>query len=313
MVGYVRRLPGPVVTMAGWSLIVFLDLVGVFLLGHGHENQVDSLAWLAVAAYELLVVAVCLVLGGRTPTLLLQIVLFLRLPSVVLLAALGSPVDSLLFGYATAVFVVVYAAYWWHGWLTYVYAAMSAGSMLLLGLIPEQTDRVAQTWFVVTTLLLVMGVALNRIVAEQERQARRDPITRLPNRVALEAYLDAHPRPTRSTEPLTIIVIDLDRFKDVNDTHGHVAGDNLLRDLTMAWNSLLAPDQSLYRVGGDEFLLVLPNTAPADAESVLVRLRTASRASWSAGATRWSSDEDFDAAFARADRLMYSRKAERRE
>lgn len=312
MIAYLRGLPGPVATMAGWSLIVVLDLVGVSLLGQQYANRPDTFAWFGGAGFEVLVVLVCLVLGARTPTRFLQVVLFLRLPAVLFLAAVGSPIDSLLFGYATSVFVVVYAAYFWHSRLTYFYAAAAAITMLLLGFIPEQIDRVIQTWFVVASLLLLMAMGLNRVVAQQERQARQDPLTRLPNRVALEAYLLVHPRPGRAMQPQALVVIDLDHFKDINDSNGHVAGDTFLRETAAVWSAALRPDDLLFRVGGDEFLLLLPRTSSNDTTLLIARLREISLGPWSYGATEWGDDESFDAAFARADRQMYEDKDRRR-
>jgi diguanylate cyclase (GGDEF)-like protein len=313
MITYLRHLPGPVAAMAGWSLIIFLDLVAVTWIAPQHANPTESAAWITGAAFELVVVVVCVVAGSRTPLWFLRVVLFARLVSVVFLAAVGCPIDSLLFGYATAVFVVVYAAYFWHNWLTYFYAFFAAVAMLLLGFIPETIDRVIQTWFVVTSLLVLMSVGLNRVVREQERQAKRDSMTDLPNRVALDAYLTAHPRPGRAVEPQALVVIDLDRFKDVNDSQGHAAGDRLLRETAAVWRAALRPDDLLFRVGGDEFLLILPQTTTGNADELVARLREVSPGPLSYGVTEWRSNEDFDTAFALADRRMYQDKESRRE
>lgn len=313
MIAYLRRMPGPVATMAGWSLIVFIDLMAVSVFAPDHANDVESGAWIAGAVFEIAVVVVCVALSARTPNWFLHAVLFIRLGVVVFMAAVGCPIDSLLFGYATAVFVVVYAAYFWHSWFTYVYAFAAAVTTLLLGFIPETVDRVVQTWFVVTSLLVLMSIGLNRVVGEQERQSKRDPLTGLPNRVALDAYLLAHPRPGRAVEPQALVVIDLDRFKDVNDTQGHAAGDQFLRDAATAWRGVLRPDDLLFRVGGDEFLLVLPQTTPDNADDLVNRLRAASPGPLSHGATEWRSDGSFDSAFAAADRRMYEDKTRRRD
>jgi len=313
VIAYLRRMPGPVATMAGWSLIVFFDLLVLTLFAPDHANDVESSAWIAGAVFELVVVAVCVVLSARTPVWFLRAVLFIRLGVVVFMAAVGCPIDSLLFGYATAVFVVVYAAYFWHSWLTYVYAFAAAITTLLLGFIPDTVDRVVQTWFVITSLLVLMSIGLNRVVSEQQRQSKRDPLTGLPNRMALDAYLAAHPRPGRAVEPQALVLIDLDHFKDVNDTQGHAAGDQFLRDSASAWRAALRPDDLLFRVGGDEFLLVLPQTTVEAAGELVSRLREASLGPLSFGATEWRSTDSFDSAFATADGCMYEDKARRRE
>ncbi|GAA4337139.1 hypothetical protein GCM10023165_15020 [Variovorax defluvii] len=83
--------------------------------------------------------------------------------------------------------------------------------------------------------------------------SRRDPLTGLLNRAGFEAFLEQH----RSTEALALLYIDLDRFKAVNDTHGHAVGDQLLQQFARRLQAILRQDDAAARLGGDEFAIAL--------------------------------------------------------
>lgn len=101
-------------------------------------------------------------------------------------------------------------------------------------------------------------------LADVHREARTDDLTRLPNRRALyencEVVLSAAARTGSTT---TMLLVDLDGFKDVNDSLGHSAGDELLVSFARRVELLLLPDQPFARLGGDEFALLLPHTGRA--------------------------------------------------
>jgi diguanylate cyclase (GGDEF)-like protein len=87
--------------------------------------------------------------------------------------------------------------------------------------------------------------------------ARHDPLTDLPNRVQLRERLAEMVRNGRPGERCAVICLDLDRFKIVNDTHGHQVGDDLLVAVTRRLKNLLRPQDTIARLGGDEFAIVL--------------------------------------------------------
>ncbi len=105
-------------------------------------------------------------------------------------------------------------------------------------------------------------------------QAVTDALTGLYNRHYLDAHLPRlHARAVGDTRPLSLIVCDLDRFKAINDTYGHAAGDAVLRHVAdRLAGSIRSPDL-VARQGGEEFLIVLPNTSLHEAEQVADRLR----------------------------------------
>jgi len=92
-------------------------------------------------------------------------------------------------------------------------------------------------------------------------QVSYDPLTRLPNRDAIQQTLkQIHSRYERQNGTYSILLLDLDRFKLVNDTYGHSAGDGLLKKLATEMTASLRPYDNLGRWGGEEFLCILPNT-----------------------------------------------------
>ena len=106
--------------------------------------------------------------------------------------------------------------------------------------------------------------------------AASDPLTGLPNRRRWdEEAARMVARAERTGEPLTIALMDLDRFKAYNDAHGHQAGDRLLKEAAAAWREQLRAGDLLARWGGEEFAVVLPGASAEDSVPVLERLRNA--------------------------------------
>lgn len=119
-------------------------------------------------------------------------------------------------------------------------------------------------------------VAAQRVIADLERQASVDTLTSLLNRRGLEAALARETARRRHTgEPLAAVLIDCDDFKRVNDSRGHSVGDQVLRQVARCLQKGLRPSDHLGRIGGDEFLVLLPDTGAADALRIAQRLRLA--------------------------------------
>jgi diguanylate cyclase (GGDEF)-like protein/PAS domain S-box-containing protein len=160
---------------------------------------------------------------------------------------------------------------------------------------------------------------LKQIEAEREELlgqvqdlARHDSLTGLPNRRALEEQLPQEmARARRSESPLCLAIVDIDHFKSYNDTHGHLAGDEVLRACARAWDGALRGEDTLVRFGGEEFLLLLPDTEPDQAAEVVERLRreTPMEQTCSAGLALWDQVESIDDLLRRADEALYLAKA----
>jgi diguanylate cyclase (GGDEF)-like protein len=102
-------------------------------------------------------------------------------------------------------------------------------------------------------------------------RAHHDHLTGLVNRRSMEESLDQRLGANRYES--AVMLIDLDHFKMINDTHGHAAGDRLLRDLALRLSAVIRPSDVLARVGGDEFLLLAEMPAPDDAVAVAIAAR----------------------------------------
>jgi diguanylate cyclase (GGDEF)-like protein len=108
--------------------------------------------------------------------------------------------------------------------------------------------------------------------ADLHEQARRDPLTGLFNRRALaEGLPDVLDEALQRKRPLSVAMIDLDHFKEINDNHGHVFGDSVLTAFANHLAQLSRKQDLLYRIGGEEFLAVLPDTTPEEACDVVGR------------------------------------------
>jgi diguanylate cyclase (GGDEF)-like protein len=111
------------------------------------------------------------------------------------------------------------------------------------------------------------------------RLATVDPGTGVANRRhAAQALRQEVERARRTGAPLALLCIDLDRFKAVNDTHGHAAGDRVLRHAATVLGGSLRPDDLIGRWGGEEFIVLARDTRPADAATLAERLRQALQA-----------------------------------
>lgn len=306
MIKYLRGLPGPVWSMALWSLGQFLNIsvLSTLITGPVHMDA----NWALGAAFELSIAAICLVWGARTPGWFLLGIVAARILVVFAIAAASGVGDVVVTGAFNSIIAVVYVGYWWHSRITYLYAGLASGCFLVLIHVTNSTQTQTQAWFVLSTLVFGLAFGLVKVVGANEQRAKHDPLTGLLNRLGLEDYLELHPRAGRVVLPRTMAVIDLDGFKAINDSHGHVVGDRTLRDTAAAWRTALRPDDIAVRIGGDEFLLILPKTDNRGAAALIARLRDVSPTTWSCGITHWLADEDFDEALARADGLMYQAK-----
>lgn len=161
------------------------------------------------------------------------------------------------------------------------------------------------------------AIAIDRAghVRELERAARTDALTGIGNRRAWEDALHAEAaRAARSGDPLSIVVLDLDRFKSINDRQGHQAGDRTLKACVAAWRTQLRPTDVLARLGGDEFGVLLPGCGLDQARAIGERLAglTPHDAGTSHGVASLEESEDPAAVVRRADADLYAHKARRR-
>ncbi len=158
-------------------------------------------------------------------------------------------------------------------------------------------------------------------LAEQAVQSRTDPLTRLPNRQTYNEKLEeAYSRFKEKGEPFAVAVMDIDHFKSINDRFGHAAGDKTLQAVSRFLHQNIKKPEFVARWGGEEFVLLLPNTSIEEVSEKLNDLRNqlASmpfkfkqekvKITASFGATSFSQSDNTEKVFDRADEYLYSAK-----
>jgi diguanylate cyclase (GGDEF)-like protein len=196
-------------------------------------------------------------------------VLFVHREPVADQAAPGSPVDSLISTLA---------------WLQVLIAALQLSRIVLTALYPPaeilHMDLI-QSGFTYLNLILNGGAGFGLVWLTQamhrrdlHRIAQTDSLTGLLNRRAFEEILarELHLY-NLAGKTLAVLLVDIDRFKQVNDTYGHQAGDEVIRRVALALQSNLRPSDPLSRYGGEEFLILLRDSAPNQFEEIAGRLR----------------------------------------
>ena len=166
------------------------------------------------------------------------------------------------------------------------------------------------------TQLKLIEAEREKLLGEVQDMARQDALTGLPNRRCLQELMPREmARARRNESPLCLAIIDIDHFKSYNDTHGHLAGDEVLRACAREWDGVLRGEDTLVRFGGEEFLVLLPDTEPEQAAEIVERLRqqTPMEQTCSAGLARWDFAESIDDLLRRADEALYLAKASGRD
>jgi len=181
---------------------------------------------------------------------------------------------------------------------------------------------------VARVVLVGCATLLARVVSRRgaalHRRTMVDGLTGLLNRATFDALLDHHVGAARTRHyPVAVAMLDLDRFKDINDTRGHVFGDSVLRHVAEALRASLGGDAIVGRYGGEEFVAALPDLGEREVRSRLERLRSqvealgildpgsgeAVRVTLSTGVACWPDDGlDLGRVFRAADGRLYDAK-----
>jgi diguanylate cyclase (GGDEF)-like protein len=278
-----------------WGLSNLLIALGVILLA---ERIAEAAAFLFLASATALMWCSIVVFNRRSP----PFAWFIAGGLVWAFAAVGPPA-SWSFGPRAAIYLAVCAFFlfqcaWelWRGreerlparWPLMGLVALDAVSVVfgIIQIIPLETlgqtpDRgtlwpvyMVTTLFIVGTAVFLMSMIKERAVAEQRSLAQTDNLTGLANRGALMASGAAIVRRALMGDaPVAAVLFDLDAFKAVNDTFGHRVGDHVLQRFAAAAVAGLRPNDIIGRIGGEEFLAVIPSASLETAVAIAERVR----------------------------------------
>jgi diguanylate cyclase (GGDEF)-like protein len=173
---------------------------------------------------------------------------------------------------------------------------------------------------------VLMALVVRRLLGDLQHRSRHDGLTGLLNRHAIEEAMQAQMQRSRRTgETFSVLMLDLDHFKAINDRFGHAVGDRALKHAATTLTSGLREVDRLARIGGEEFLVLMPDAGPEAARTVAERLRahldanplpidaTSVPLSVSIGIAQWSAAvEDASRLLVRADAALYQAKVEGR-
>lgn len=213
--------------------------------------------------------------------------------------------------------LLISLAFYWRAWIGFV-----GGTLSVFTPGPAQTMAYIGAYF----LLIVNGFGFLLLCKQKDEERLRvlattDSLTGLANRHAFLVEADrAHSLARRLRQPISLMMVDIDHFKKLNDRHGHAVGDTALRVFAQAAQSHLRAHDMLGRLGGEEFAVLMPATNLADALEVAERLRMAVAAAQldadgapyamtvSIGVSGLAADETVSAALQRADKALYAAK-----
>jgi diguanylate cyclase (GGDEF)-like protein len=204
--------------------------------------------------------------------------------------------------------IALYTA-WFHSDRAAALQLAGVAGGLAVALAVSDAPSPLQTWIFTTACVLGVAWTLHTLVVRLRDLADRDQLTGLLTRAAFRDVLErATAQARRHDRPLTLALIDLDDFKLVNDRDGHAVGDRVLVELATAWTGAVRRSDVLGRHGGDEFLLLMPDTTEEGSRVVLQRLAAVGTASrWTAGVAQWRG-EDIADWIANADAALYASK-----
>ncbi len=206
--------------------------------------------------------------------------------------------------------------------------ATAIGLLLVATFGAHPAASIADPAGVAISVAVIIGIsaavhALNRSELQVRDTAILDPLTGLLNRQGLERRLDELAEQARiANAPISLLICDLDHFKQINDSFGHATGDAVLRDVAVELRSHMRSFDLAYRIGGEEFLIVLPGATLPQARVLAERLCEATRSCRPQGieltmsvgvCTCQGARASYDHLFNAADRALYRAKAEGRD
>lgn len=290
------------------SLTLSVDLVFPHYIEH------RSLSW-GLLAITLTSAATALILGRRLPRWVGIIAVFVFLPAQAYFLSLANDSQTVISALQLLPIIAFYL-----GWFVRPRLAVPliALCMTVFGVVMvgnplfSPAGRIGSPVAVHGLLsLLFCYVAGNYLWRRAKRVDATDSLTGALHRAPFVERAKSKLR--RNASPLSLLAIDFDGFKQINDAHGHAAGDRALETTVAAWRRELRRGDIIGRLGGDEFAILLPDTSRAEARSIAERLQAVSTHPWSWGASELAAGDDFGELLQRADEALYAQKRFKRQ
>jgi diguanylate cyclase (GGDEF)-like protein len=192
-----------------------------------------------------------------------------------------------------------YAGYFFAGRAFWGQLAAAVGSYAL-GAVLAPPETAVTSILTITGVALALGIVLHRLTNLLRERTLFDPLTRAVSRATWLKIADGELHRSGG-QRVTVAMIDLDEFKETNDLLGHLAGDQLLRDVATAWTRSLGRDGLLGRYGGDEFVVLFLDSDDRTVRAVLDRLERAHPVRWTVGFATAEAGDDLTGLLHRVD------------
>ena len=168
-------------------------------------------------------------------------------------------------------------------------------------------------FIVIAVTLFLIIYTVNAFQSRLEEMASTDKLTGLGNRQTFEIVMkQALAQFARTSVPFSLILMDIDHFKNVNETYGHLAGDDVLKEIAHHIREQTRKSDILCRWGGEEFIILAPDCNEADAHRLAEMIRNSVMEKLSAGVAEIRKDENNETIIARADKALYAAKQQGR-
>ena len=207
--------------------------------------------------------------------------------------------------------LLVYVGAWFRGRAVLLHGLVAVPTSLIAVLVRADVREVMYIWVSAMVAGIYASGTVHMLMGQILRMANRDALTGVLNRAGLMALTERPGAQGYLTQPVSIVVLDLDGFKAVNDEHGHLAGDAMLSQVGRHLTAECRSGDVVARTGGDEFVLLLGGTDAEQARVFTDRIARGMPIKASFGSAVWHVAEPFDSAMAAADAAMYASKARR--
>jgi diguanylate cyclase (GGDEF)-like protein len=289
-------------------------VAGVLALAFTTLAQSPSGAVIATIACAIVIAAVIvgvrLAFGARIPTWFDQ----LNMGIATILVSAGAAVDpSTHIDLADLyVWIALYAALYFAPVVATLQIAGAGAAYAVVLATSSGVENPLATWLTMFGTVTVLAVVVTGLVGELRDLSREDALTHLANRRHWdERVVEELERARREGTPLSLVLFDIDDFKEVNDRSGHQGGDRLLCQFAEGWQSTVrGSGDFVARLGGDEFGVLAPNTDERGIDLITQRLHAVSPdgISCSYGVATWDGQETVTDFFRRADEALYEAK-----